>query len=66
MQIEVLNDIFGKHIGSTLLTGLVDSNSMEAYEEKLDISWKNGHLMMMQTSIHLQNFAAGLMSTERE
>jgi len=35
LQIEVLNDIFGKRIGSTLLTGLVDSQNVEAYEEKV-------------------------------
>ena len=35
LQTEVLNDIFGKRIGSTLLTGLVDSPSIMAYEEKI-------------------------------
>ena len=35
LQTEILNDIFGKRIGSTFLTGLVDSQSAIAYEEKL-------------------------------
>ena len=35
LQTEILNDMFGKCIGSTLLTELVDSPSMIAYEEKV-------------------------------
>lgn len=35
LQSEVLNDIFGKRVGSTLLTGLVDSQSVTAFENKL-------------------------------
>ena len=35
IQAEVLDDIFSRRVGSTLLTGLVDSNSLDMYEEKL-------------------------------
>lgn len=35
LQTAVLNDIFGKRIGSTLLTGLVDSKSVTEYENKI-------------------------------
>ena len=34
-QTVILNDIFGKQIGSTLLTGLVDSKSVATYEQKV-------------------------------
>ena len=34
-QSVILNDIFGKQIGSTLLTGLVDSKSVATYEQKV-------------------------------
>ena len=35
VQTEILNDIFGRKVGSTQLTGLVDSVSRYSFEEKL-------------------------------
>lgn len=43
VQTEILNDIFGQKMGSTLLTGLVDLSSRYSFEEKLStllIKWK--------------------------
>ena len=43
VQSEILNDIFGRQIGSTLLPGLVDSESETCFREKLGLlidKWK--------------------------
>ena len=43
VQTEILNNIFGRKMGSTQLTGLVDSVSRYSFEEKLGIlssKWK--------------------------
>ena len=37
VQTEVLNDIFGKRIGSCQLTGLVDSSTNTSFEEKFEL-----------------------------
>ena len=43
VQTEILNDIFGRKVGSTQLTGLVDSVNQYSFEEKLSTlisKWK--------------------------
>ena len=43
IQTEILNDIFGRRVGSTLIVGLVDSSSVHIFEEKLEMlvdKWK--------------------------
>ena len=43
LKSEILNDIFGRQIGSTMLTGLVDSENEAVFEQKVNLllhKWK--------------------------
>ena len=63
IQAEISDDIFGRRVGSTLLTGLVDSSSSDIYEEKLEClltKWRNAILLTAQTSWSI-NSAHGLL-----
>ena len=43
LKLEILNDIFGRQTGSTMLTGWVDSENEAVFEEKVNLllnKWK--------------------------
>ena len=54
IQTEILDDIFGRRVGSTLNVGLVDSSSVHAFEEELETlvdKWKLHDLESSQRQI---------------